>query len=189
MPGPAQSCLAKGALPEAHLLLNENPPTSWDLTQGAGALLSPPAGLDLHRGADGAHQQRGHSLRRPVMGWLICMLGPLRRELPLPQPLRGFEQTLVFLLFLSLSQGQSWSRDRNKGVCPPFNITVPGGRAQEGRAEQLPGLALGKARVGAQEQLMGNPVQPGPLWAPKRPCPLSELRPPSLQPQQTNQLG
>lgn len=29
---------------------DENPPTLWDLTDGAGDLLSNPAGLDVHKG-------------------------------------------------------------------------------------------------------------------------------------------
>lgn len=108
--GPGAFCWQRWAFPK---------PPCQDRSRPAGEAvdrqsgLSDPAGLDLH-----GENHKGTEERTlgKGLGLLICMQGPPRRE---PPPPSGFEQKLT-LLCSCLSQGQSPSRDRNKGGASPI---------------------------------------------------------------------
>lgn len=179
-----QDWLPKRTTWKLSLPWDESPLPRHETSWVGGSSLSHPAGLGpAGLGVLEGHSAQGDALAEAGMGRLICMQGPPRREPPPLPLLRGFEQKLRFpSVLVSLSRSEP-ERGQEQSARPPFNLPAPAGRSRrrgpgEGRAGQLHGLAPGEAGMGPQAQPaqlpLGTPAWWGPLWVPRRLCPLSE---------------
>lgn len=96
---------------------DENPPTLQDLRGGAGESSVKPSRIGYAQ-RSGPTGQRGLLPQRPVMGRLICIQGPPKRE-PLPPTASVFEQKLCFSsVLVSLSRSELDQGQEQRHVSP-----------------------------------------------------------------------